>query len=69
MNLNQHPETLLVCRDGYIDDDYYNAVYAWKRKEALKTMGREVVHLAAQAPAFLGKGLLNALIIVAEQAN
>lgn len=29
------PETLLVLRDGLIDDEYYEVVYQRKRQEAL----------------------------------
>lgn len=41
----QKPETLVVTRDGEIDDQYYDTVYAERRQEALCAAGREAVKL------------------------
>lgn len=55
--IQKHPETLLVTRDGFIDDEYYDAIYAEKRREALRTAGREAVLDALHVTATIGKGI------------
>lgn len=60
MNITQKSETLLITRDGKIDDEYYTQIYAEKRREALHAAGREILHIAASAPRIVGKGILYA---------
>ena len=40
MKQNKQPEALIVTRNGYIDDEYYDAIYAAKRREALHHAGQ-----------------------------
>jgi hypothetical protein len=58
MQYKQNPETLLVLRDGQVDDSYYEAIYSEKRREALRTVGKEALHLAVRAPLVVGKGIV-----------
>jgi hypothetical protein len=48
MNATYKPEQLLVIRDGQLDDSYYNAIYAAKRREALALAGTKAVELMTQ---------------------
>lgn len=52
------PVTFAVFRDGEIDDEYYDAIYAEKRREALHEAGRELVGHVLRAPVVIGKGLV-----------
>jgi hypothetical protein len=58
MELKYKPETLLVLRDGHIDDGYYETIYSEKRREALRTVAREAIHVAVRAPFVIGKGIV-----------
>lgn len=70
MNLEQtNPESLIVLRDGEIDDEYYDQVYELKRHEALDSVKRELLHRLLGIPAKLGQGVLYAMAHIAEQAN
>lgn len=44
----QKPETLIVIRDGQLDDEYYNAIYAERRREVLQAAGTKVVEIATR---------------------
>lgn len=72
MNVTQtyHPENLIVCRDGQIDDEYYDAIYSERRKAVFQAAGRELVHFTfVAAPLQIGKGMLYLLSNVTEQAK
>lgn len=65
-----NPETLIVTRDGYLDQEYYDMVYEWKRKEALHAAGRDILHFVTiDAPTLIGKGILSTLTFLAEHAD
>lgn len=70
MNVTQiAPETLIVTRDGHLDDDYYEMVYEQKRREALHAVGHELVNHVLNTPKLVGHGVLSIITILAEQAN
>jgi hypothetical protein len=56
------PETLLVLRDGELDDEYYDAVYKQKRIEALKQCREELIVSLIGLPAKVGR----AVVVVAQ---
>jgi hypothetical protein len=64
-----HPESLIVMSGGELDDAYYDAIYAEKRREALRQVKTEAVNHLQQVPARIGHGVLNVLSHIAEQAN
>lgn len=43
MNETYKPETLLVRRDGEIDDGYYDAIYQERKREVLSAAGQQVL--------------------------
>lgn len=69
MNLTQKPETLLVTRDGQLDEEYYSEIYAERRREALQAAGKEVLHIAIKTPIVVGKGIVYLFAHGLEQAN
>lgn len=69
MNENKHPEALIVTRNGYLDDEYYDAVYAAKRHAALHHAGQELVHAVLTTPAVIGKGIVYLLTTNAQHVN
>lgn len=70
MNVTQtNPETLVVCRDGQLDDQYYEAIYAEKRRAALHAAGREVLDHLQNVPKMIGSGIVYLLTPNAEQVK
>lgn len=57
LQIQTNPETLLVCRNGELDSEYYAQVYATKRREALHEAGRAVLEVAVHAPVAIAKGI------------
>ena len=51
-------QTLVVTRDGSIDEQYYDAINAERRKEALKEAGHLAVGALAHGAIKLGKGIV-----------
>lgn len=58
MNATYKPESLVVLRDGHIDDEYYDEIYQDRRRQALHAAGRNLVHLVARSPLEIGKGMI-----------
>lgn len=59
MNTNTfHPESILVLRDGRIDDEYYDVIYEEKRRQALRMGVREAIHSMVCLPIKLGRGVV-----------
>lgn len=71
MTLEQttNPETIIVVRDGELDDEYYEQVYEDKRREALAAVRKQLIRDLLGVPAKLGRGVLYAMAHIAEQAN
>lgn len=56
MEQTYKPEAILVTRNGQIDDEYYDAIYAEKRRQALAVVGRDVLQHVLQVPGLVGRG-------------
>lgn len=56
------PQTLVVTRNGFIDDEYYDAIYVQKRKEALHEASKQLVadtlHVSRAVTLGLGKAVV-----------
>lgn len=59
------PEQLVVTRDGCLDDEYYDSVYADRRREA----GRAVIRNMLSVPLTVGRNILSLLSEYSEQAK
>jgi hypothetical protein len=59
MNVTYKPEALLVKRDGEIDHEYYEAIYAEKRRVALHNVGNRAVELVTLPVRNLGSNILD----------
>ncbi len=51
-------QTLVVTRNGMLDDEHYDALYAERRREALKEAGHVAVGALAHGILRLGKGVV-----------
>lgn len=65
----QTPESLIVTRDGQLDDEYYDMVYEQKRREALEATKQELIQGLIGAPAKMGRAAVYLFSKMAEQAN
>lgn len=71
MNVTQtvHPESIIVLRDGQLDDEYYDQVYEDKRREALEATKQELIQGLIGVPAKMGRAVVYLFSKMAEQAN
>lgn len=69
MNVTQKPETLIVLRDGELDEEYYEMIYEQKRREALAVAKAELIANLTSVPAKLGRAVVYLFVHIAEQAN
>lgn len=69
MTKNKQPEALIVTRNGYLDDEYYDAIYAAKRREALQHAGHELVEAVLATPSIIGRGIVYLLSTNAQHVN
>lgn len=63
-----NPESIIVTRDGHLDDEYYDMVYQEKRREALEAVRKQLIQDLIGAPAKLGRAVVY-LFEQAAQAN
>lgn len=71
MNVTQtnHPENLIVIRDGQLDSEYYDAIYRERVREVWHDAGHKLLIGALHSPLAIGRATLNVLTFLTEQAK
>lgn len=59
--MNEKQIDIIVTRNGFIDDEHYDNIYAEKRRQALEQAGKQLVQSMCTAGRNIGRAALYVL--------